>query len=167
MARESIRMTLQDFVRHHMGKDFISPRANRRMRAFLVMSLTVDTFGTVNSSPLSEPSFLAGIIKRPELKQFALGARGSGAQPHFHQQTWNTLIYGRKRWYFEPPHDGPFYFKPSLSFFRETILSKKVGKTTGCYEHIQHSGETIYVPEMYSHATLNLDDSLGTAMAFA
>ena len=31
-----------------------------------------------------------------------------------------------------------------------------MGKSSGCYQHIQHSGETIYVPEMYSHATLNL-----------
>ncbi len=167
-GERSIRMSLQDFVRHHMGKDFIS--ASGQQKNASIPSYVFDGGYLWHSQfePLiRQPSFLAGIIKRPELKQFALGARGSGAQPHFHQQTWNTLIYGRKRWYFEPPPNGPFYFKPSLSFFRETILSKKVGKTTGCYEHIQHSGETIYVPEMYSHATLNLDDSLGVAMAFA
>ena len=35
------------------------------------------------------------------------------------------------------------------------------------FEHIQTKGEVIYVPELYSHATLNLDDSIGVAMAFS
>ena len=51
-GEKSIRMTLQEFARGHMGKDFIS--ALGQQRTSLVMSLTVDTFGTVNLSPLSE-----------------------------------------------------------------------------------------------------------------
>ena len=35
------------------------------------------------------------------------------------------------------------------------------------FEHIQTKGEVIYIPELYSHATLNLDDSIGVAMAFS
>ena len=33
-------------------------------------------------------------------------------------------------------------------------------------ECVQHTGEVLYVPAMWSHATINLDESIGLAVEF-
>ena len=37
-------------------------------------------------------------LLQPEAPALYVGANGSGNPFHYHQQTWNALIAGRKRW---------------------------------------------------------------------
>ena len=79
------------------------------------------------------------------------------------------------------PPTGTFHSETSLSFFKKRLDNNRNNKKKNemidqeeelegeveYFEHIQTKGEVIYVPELYSHATLNLDDSIGVAMAFS
>ena len=38
---------------------------------------------------------------------FSLGPTGSGVKFHNHAEGWNLLLYGRKQWFFYPPHRMP------------------------------------------------------------
>jgi hypothetical protein len=177
----SKQVTLKDYIRKYMGKDFISmiPSTPKDNSEGVTAPNYIFDGGYIWHSTFNHiirtPSFLSNLMNRPELKQFALGTRGSGAQPHFHQQAWNMLIYGRKRWYFKKPPTGTFHSETSLSFFNKFLNdagNRNKNKNDNndndeYYEHIQTRGEIIYIPELYSHATLNLDDSIGVAMAFA
>ena len=44
----------------------------------------------------------------PVLTQFNLGPALTGAQPHFHGDAWNALVYGRKQWFIHPPTSSFF-----------------------------------------------------------
>ena len=47
----------------------------------------------------------------PVLTQFNLGPALTGAQPHFHGDAWNALVYGRKQWFVSPPSRA-FFAQP-------------------------------------------------------
>lgn len=38
-----------------------------------------------------------------EVIQLFVGGPGSGAPMHYHQDAFNTLLYGQKHWYLQPP----------------------------------------------------------------
>ena len=41
---------------------------------------------------------------QPAAAALYVGADGSGNPFHYHQQTWNALLAGRKRWLLYPPN---------------------------------------------------------------
>ena len=104
---------------------------------------------------------------RTYLHQFYLGPKGSGAQPHFHGDAWNALIMGRKKWIFHPPPNGEF---TTMSVMKSGAMLKKSKtqerKQGDKVSTVQHSGDIVFVPEFWSHATLNLGESIGVAFEF-
>ena len=104
---------------------------------------------------------------RTYLHQFHLGPKGSGAQPHFHGDAWNALIYGRKKWIFHPPPNGEFTTMSVMKSGAMLKQSKTRGRKQGDeLSTVQHSGDIVFVPEFWSHATLNLGESIGVAFEF-
>eukprot|EP00439_Symbiodinium_sp_Y106_P067762 s450_g11.t1 len=91
--------------------------------------------------------------------QFAVGAEGSGSPMHFHQDALNLCLHGRKRWWLVPPSEAAFSrWHPSDAL--ETGPSAKSVKD--CFEGAcvfeQEEGDIVYVPDMWGHAVLNLED---------
>ena len=120
------------------------------------------------------------------LKQFILGPRNSGSPPHFHGQALNSLIYGIKQWFFWPPSSAFFSFKHVSAWKNEVCVCVFVSSKLICwfivllitpkYDKVklpsmllmclQLPGDTIYVPENWGHAVVNVEDSIAVASEF-
>ena len=119
------------------------------------------------------------------LRQFILGPRNSGSPPHFHGQALNSLIYGIKQWFFWPPSSAFFSFKHVSAWKNEVcvrwclltfLVGSRVFLTTPQYDKIQFPptsltclqfpGDTIYIPENWGHAVVNMEDSIAVASEF-
>ena len=95
--------------------------------------------------------------------QFYLGAAGSGAPWHYHRAAFNVLVYGRKRWLLTPPpHSRYSTVHPKASFAADDVPSKPA-HTFAC---TQESGDVLFIPESWGHATLNRAESIGWASEF-
>ena len=93
--------------------------------------------------------------------QFYLGPTLSGAPVHFHRNSWNLLIYGQKRWFMYPP-DRAFYSKEHVwDWWKESYRN-----APDALECVQHSGDLVFVPDMWGHAVVNLRESVGLASEF-
>lgn len=92
--------------------------------------------------------------------QFYLGPAGSGAPMHFHGHAVNTLAFGEKRWFLLPPSDAYYSTLPSGQFVRE-------GHGDSAWQCTQRSGDILFVPSLWSHATLNLRQTIGVAHEFS
>ena len=115
----------------------------------------------------------------PVLTQFNLGPALTGAQPHFHGDAWNALVYGRKQWFVSPPSRA-FFAQPGqrvIDWLRtrepegageEAHASCGAGDEAGCAELVcvQEGGDVVYVPRLWGHAVLNLQQSVGAAVEF-
>lgn len=110
---------------------------------------------------IEEPQWLL----RTETIQFYLGARESGAQPHWHGAAWNWLVHGSKRWFLWPP---------SEAFYTQSHVTRHVGHDLGAGPALsnvsgsplicdQRAGEVLVVPELWGHATYNLAGAIGWA----
>ena len=93
--------------------------------------------------------------------QFYLGPAGSGAPMHFHGHAVNTLAYGMKQWYIYPPGEGFYSTQPALEFVKN---DRRSGTALQC---VQYGGDVLYVPSLWSHATLNAKQSIGVAHEFS
>eukprot|EP00163_Fabomonas_tropica_P025616 TRINITY_DN446_c0_g2_i11.p1 TRINITY_DN446_c0_g2~~TRINITY_DN446_c0_g2_i11.p1 ORF type:complete len:670 (+),score=96.30 TRINITY_DN446_c0_g2_i11:180-2189(+) len=114
------------------------------------------------------PSYfrLCGQYTRP---QISVGSYGSGAPFHSHVSAWNAVIYGRKRWFVVPPgvaklRDVETSQQP-LSWFQDGNYQqlREAGDVQEC---VQHAGDVVFVPRLWSHATINLVDTVCVAQEF-
>ncbi|CAE7353452.1 jmjd4 [Symbiodinium sp. CCMP2456] len=91
--------------------------------------------------------------------QFAVGAEGSGSPMHFHQDALNLCLRGRKRWWLVPPSEAAFSRCHPLDAMDMGTSAKSV---KDCFEGAcvfeQEEGDIVYVPDMWGHAVLNLED---------
>ncbi|CAE7356930.1 jmjd4 [Symbiodinium necroappetens] len=91
--------------------------------------------------------------------QFAVGAEGSGSPMHFHQDALNLCLRGRKRWWLVPPSEAAFSRCHPLDALDMGTTAKSV---KDCFEGAcvfeQEEGDIVYVPDMWGHAVLNLED---------
>jgi hypothetical protein len=130
--------------------------------------MTSDTETSSSSSSTSDP-FRSKYqretltLKRHPVEQIAFGSTGSGLSWHRHSAAWNSLVVGRKLWFFsdpslEPP-PGLEANHTSLSWFRKhgetyrsrgtSVLSCVVSADDRYY---------VYVPNKWWHATINLGE---------
>lgn len=85
--------------------------------------------------------------------QFMWGPPSSGAPLHYHQDAWNGLVFGEKKWWFYPPS--------------ETISSIRITDTwESAYYCTQTPGDFVYVPDAWSHAIYNTDFTAAVAIEF-
>ena len=107
----------------------------------------------------------------------SMGGIGQGVQIHCHPEAWNALVFGRKRWILIPYdkmydwHERKRFvydkFKrkvPVGTFFRERLgdinVQAFMQHTTGVHDCIQQAGEMIWIPRVYHHITINLDETI-------
>ena len=94
---------------------------------------------------------------------FYVGPALSGDPPHFHRSSWNVLVYGQKRWFVYPPDDA-FYSKQHVwKWWRESYRLIAKPKAWEC---VQNPGDMIFIPDMWGHAIVNLQESIGVASEF-
>ena len=95
---------------------------------------------------------------------FYLGPQGSGTGFHVHSAAYNALIYGRKRWFLLPPR------VPAVKDNSEGAWSEKLSDQNLNRLPVrplvcdQMAGETLYVPEGWQHAVVNIEPSIGIAV---
>ena len=111
------------------------------------------------ASPLSDqlegalPSWLTRGIRRGFF--LTLGGDESGVQFHRHNDGWNLLLAGRKRWFLYPPARLPVPAFPAeelpirdwLLEFYPGLMTLAEGSAARPLECIQREGELLYVPE--------------------
>lgn len=112
------------------------------------------------------PSLLegGGLINDVEM-QFYLGQAGTGAPMHFHGHAVNSLAYGEKKWFLQPPSSASYSKTPSLEFAK--YLQSHPHKASSLMQCTQKAGDVIYVPTLWGHATLNTMQSIGVAHEFS
>lgn len=117
----------------------------------------------------------------PVLTQFNLGPALTGAQPHFHGDAWNGLVYGRKQWFISPPSRAFFARSgqrvidwlatpPKLAELAARDSKDGAQDGIGSAESdllcVQEAGDVVYLPRLWGHAVLNLAQSVGAAVEF-
>eukprot|EP01062_Namystynia_karyoxenos_P066860 TRINITY_DN60782_c0_g1_i1.p1 TRINITY_DN60782_c0_g1~~TRINITY_DN60782_c0_g1_i1.p1 ORF type:complete len:622 (+),score=151.07 TRINITY_DN60782_c0_g1_i1:69-1868(+) len=91
-----------------------------------------------------------------------IGPPGSGAAPHFHDALVHTLAYGLKRWYLLPPRDA--HYSSSTPGEWATVGAARFRESGHrVLECLQHPGDTVWVPDHWGHATLNLEHSVSAS----
>jgi ribosomal protein L16 Arg81 hydroxylase len=97
---------------------------------------------------------------------FAIGKTASGIGLHAHQDAWNQVLFGAKRWTLYPgspggvPKEAGYNpTEPHLSWLHDVYPKVKDDDATKPMECIQYAGDVIYVPEGWYHATVNLGDT--------
>jgi histone arginine demethylase JMJD6 len=137
-----------------------------------------DLFGLVSES------------RRPPYRWWLIGPKRSGTCIHVDPlatNAWNTLIVGKKRWVLFPPHvskrivkgkglvrndeddEAVHYFMfilPRIKRKAVSLADHAEYRDFACYEFTQTAGETVFVPNGWWHAVLNLTDTVGITQNF-
>jgi len=127
-----------------------------------VSFVTPDTLRQLKALP---ESLLSRLPKQPMPLQFFLGPPESGAPLHLHQSALNVLAYGRKRWFLYPPAEARTSTMPAAEWVQSGRGVERPGERPPL-ECVQHAGDVLFVPEDWSHATINLETSVGVATEF-
>ena len=94
-----------------------------------------------------------------------IGPALSGSQPHAHTAAWNTLVFGRKRWYVWPKlcYSLGYADGHGMSVWEWVVTRLPKLKGTPCapFEFEQAPGDIVFVPYGWHHAVLNLEPSIG------
>lgn len=102
-------------------------------------------------------------LLHPEAPGLYVGPRHSGNPFHYHAQTWNALVVGRKRW---------LLYEPNASFYSEEHPLAWLRASRRHLGHVpleceQRAGDVLFVPHLWGHGTVNLEESVGVAFPFA
>ena len=118
------------------------------------------------------PPFLGGKFEfRTRTPQFYLGSAGSAAPMHFHEDAFNALAYGEKRWILLPPSRAAFSTVPGTEWLlQQQLKEKNADNYNGDLKYgmfcTQKAGDVIYVPHGWGHAVINNRASVGVAVNF-
>ena len=128
--------------------------------------------------------------RRPPYRWFLIGPERSGTCVHIDPlatSAWNTLIRGKKRWVLFPPNvpkhiakgrgyvrkgeddEAIHYFMyilPRIKRHAEQVGNRGEFSGFACYEFTQNEGETVFIPNGWWHAVLNLTHTVGVTQNF-
>jgi len=88
---------------------------------------------------------------------FGIGNRGSGVQWHIHGPGFSEALHGRKHWILYPPHLEPKYHPDYTSRYWMEHEYTALPQKDLPYECTIYPGDIIYFPNLWWHATINLD----------
>jgi hypothetical protein len=113
----------------------------------------------------------------PALMRLGVGGSGSGAPFHDHDVlALNVVFAGRKRWLVTrpcrpncriPSVGSAALYHPKALLNSDQLPSaalRVLGAGGDTWDCTQHPGEVVFVPEMFLHATINLDESVAVAV---
>ena len=114
----------------------------------------------------------------PSLTRLGVGGPGSGAPFHDHDVlALNVAFAGRKRWLVTRPCRPacriPFYQGGAAVYHPQRILREaglaasalqQLAEGGDTWDCVQHAGEVVFVPKMFLHSTINLDESVAVAV---
>lgn len=101
-----------------------------------------------------------------------LGQPGAGESAHFrNSSTLDVLSFGAKHWYIFPPQDAFQCALSSVDFIKKYKLAATAAGTVGTFGEFgilseslqvtQSAGDMLYLPPMWGHMTLLLEESIG------
>jgi len=88
-----------------------------------------------------------------------IGGANASVGFHDHADSLVAVLHGAKRWFLYPPHRIP---APSWRS-RRGMAEAPVAAVAGSVQCVQLPGEFLYVPEGWSHAVLNLGETVAVA----
>ena len=100
----------------------------------------------------------------PQSPALYVGGNGSGNPFHYHQQTWNALVAGRKRWLLYAPRDAFYSELHPLEWLRRGSDAHVGSRALECE---QAAGDVLFLPRLWGHATINVGEVVGVATPFA
>jgi len=90
---------------------------------------------------------------------FGIGNSGSGVSWHVHGPGFSEAIHGRKHWVLYPFENKPNYSPDQTSLnWMHTYYNDDDDESDRPLECTLHPGDLIYFPDMWWHATINIDD---------
>lgn len=93
-----------------------------------------------------------------------LGGPRSGTQFHAHGPAFLLLAAGKKRWYLHRPGHFPnasvAALHRAMTVFESKVLPNMKSPPLQC---VQSAGDAIFVPDGWSHASINVEATLGVA----
>ena len=110
------------------------------------------------------PSYIVGDFSQRSLS-FGMGGKGTGVPFHFHGPGFQQMIHGRKRWYLSQEKPK---FDPNETTIHWAIERRYKDKQPFLYECTLYPSDIIFFPNLWWHATLNLDFAifLSTFLSF-
>jgi len=99
--------------------------------------------------------------------EFFMGPAGSGAYLHAHAAAWNGIVHGRKRWLMVSPgklqdtNKLPAGQVPSFEWYKSSYPIWREQLGSHLVEFIQEEGELVFVPDLWGHAIINLEPTVG------
>jgi hypothetical protein len=148
--------TIEEFIQYMdtFERDFNISQTLQQFPMYIFDPVFLDNFKDDYTLPEKLLVWSNGKVVR----QFILGPAGSGAPFHHHCPAFNTVFYGTKRWYLLPPARA-FYSKlHPLAWFNKGSLTNQSIQCT------QNPGDTLFVPQGWGHATLNVRETVAVAM---
>jgi len=105
--------------------------------------------------------------ERPNVSIYA-GVKNTGTKIHHHHEAVNYLILGKKIWIIFPNNENnakictnQFVDNSSSISWLFTNIKHLKNNIDGLSIFVQHSGEIVFIPKRFFHATINLENSHG------
>ena len=92
-----------------------------------------------------------------------IGTALGGFNMAFGKQAWDLLVYGQKRWFLLPPADAYFATEQPWMWWKNVYRAREEG---GALECVQRSGDLLFIPELWSRASIHLRESVGILQEF-
>jgi histone arginine demethylase JMJD6 len=133
--------------------------------------------------------------RRPPYRWILIGPQRSGSCIHIDPlstNAWNTLLHGQKRWVLFPPHVPKYVVKgkgligpkeddeaihyfmfilPRIKRRAQQVIQEQPNHPDYqgfvCYEFTQNPNETVFVPNGWWHAVLNITNTIGVTQNYA
>ncbi|CAF92121.1 unnamed protein product, partial [Tetraodon nigroviridis] len=101
-----------------------------------------------------------GDLLRPQALDALGSGPGTGVPFHWHGPGFAEVIYGKKRWFFYPPKQEPHFDRNRSTLSWVTEVYPNLPEDEAPLECTIRPGEVLYFPDLWWHATLNLDTSV-------
>ena len=141
--------SLKNYLELHMSEVTLEQRADELWYLF------GDTLMTSSWAPLHATFRTVREVQEDPLIVWGVGGKFSGVPFHRHGPVYAEVVLGRKRWYISPPDARPVFSGNETTY----AWAMKGGEEDAV--RIQActlgSGEILYLPLDWWHATLNLD----------
>jgi len=84
-----------------------------------------------------------------------IGGHMTGLSAHKHGDAWNHVIYGRKKWFLTAPS-----ITTNLVHISASDAHTYINHSEDALECLQFPGEILFVPQNWTHATVNMDETV-------